>query len=128
MTTPDLAGQRRCTRCGETKPLTEFSFVKRRNTRLSQCKPCASAAVRQARARRIAQVGLDEVRRVERENTRKSRDNDHVRQRERAATRARNRAERRLARMYPKAFDALLREERSKLGLDPTPPKREVMS
>jgi len=50
------AATRRCTQCGETRPLSDFHLDKRTGTPRAWCKPCSNAYNRAYRRRNLAHV------------------------------------------------------------------------
>jgi hypothetical protein len=112
--------ERRCQVCGVTKPASEFYAAKQnRDGLVTYCRVCGAAASRARQARRRLAMGDEAYRADQREKTRKSRTNPDVKLRQGASAGARWAALERLAKMYPKAFDQFLREERSARGLRP---------
>lgn len=56
--------QRRCTRCGEVKPVTDFPREGKARSRYPYCKPCKASYMRERRLRIIAELGEDGWRRI----------------------------------------------------------------
>jgi hypothetical protein len=108
-------GIKTCTRCGESKLITEFHFLNGNDTgvqerrRRSDCKECHQATMREYRKRRVAAEG-EEYLASERERVRSYSlpDNPQAEQR-RAVERARHRALRNLKDRHPGEYTELER-------------------
>lgn len=112
------AVERTCTKCEAVKPGSAF-YVKDGGRFSSWCKDCDKAAVKASQARRRELMGDEAYREMRRKIAARSRRYPEVAERGRTETRARGAALQRLSQMYPDAFAALLRQERSARGLDP---------
>lgn len=113
---------KRCKTCGEVKPASEFYRARtNRDGLMTECRACNAERRREVEQRARAAMGEEAYLEHKRSITARSRSNPEVRRRGVAITNARGAALERLALMYPKAFDHLLREERSARGLPPVP-------
>lgn len=102
---------KRCPDCGETKALSDFPRnAARRDGRGSYCSPCATTRVRARHERQRAEMGEEAFLEHRRQITARSRQRRGM-DSERAYNRARWRVYRKLAEMYPKAFEQMMAVE-----------------
>ena len=114
-----LLSQKICTQCGELKPLSKFyrsAAAKDRHT--AECAACTRARVDASKAWSREHLGEAEYLFRQRETVRRSRASGGADYR---PTKARGLALLELGRRHPKELAALVRLERVRLGLDPTP-------
>jgi hypothetical protein len=107
---------KQCTACREELPLSAFHAGAGVYGRTSQCRTCVSAYRAELRARRIAEEGIDAVRKRTRDQvaaSRKRTGNSRGRQYQRAY----RRAEAALRNAHPDQFAALLQRELYEDGL-----------
>ena len=116
MTAPVLV-VKRCSACGETKPLSEFhKHSGAPDGRQSYCKPCKNASVRATQAKRRAEMGEEAWLAHQRELVRRTRDRNGN-ERGKALNRARTAAVAALIAAHRTEFDALLHREKYERGL-----------
>lgn len=100
---------KRCSDCGLVKALNEFSKHSAcRDGRYSWCRLCHTPRVQARRRDRIAKEGIEAVRERERENTRRSRQNPTVLERQYAYNAARRAATRDVIAAHREEFEAAL--------------------
>lgn len=101
--------ERRCARCGETKPLGDFPRSKNEiGGRGYWCKPCSREAANAYNARMRAVLGEDEVRRRQRERTTRHRSTPEGREASRLQSRITREALSRLRDAHRDEYEALL--------------------
>jgi hypothetical protein len=116
-TTPVLA-EKRCSKCDQTKPLSEFHKDPRTRDGLrTWCKDCAIEKVRESQARRRQAMGDEQWLAHQAELRRQSRSKPGGRDRDRVSNRAYSAALFQLRDLHRAQFDALLERERYERGL-----------
>jgi len=114
---PVLA-EKRCTKCDQAKPLSEFHKDPRTRDGLrTLCKDCAIENTRESQARRRQAMGDEQWRAHQAELRRRSRSKPEVRARSRLSDAAYDAAMNRLRDLHRDQFDALLAAERYERGL-----------
>lgn len=119
MTAVELA-TKTCTKCGETKPLTEFHRNRKAPDGLSwNCKECNRAQARQSAARRRAEMGDEVWLAHQRERRRKHlATSDQSKERNRRQGQAYNAAVIELRERHRDEFEQIYARERYERGLD----------
>jgi hypothetical protein len=114
---PALA-EKRCTKCGQTKPLSEFHRDPKTRDRLrGWCKDCAIENVRESVARRRQEMGEEQWLAHQAELRRRYRSKPGGRDQGRAWSRAYSAALHRLRGLHQEQFKALLERELYERGL-----------
>lgn len=110
--------EKRCSKCGETKPLEDF-YRKARMTdgRDSWCKECKRTAQREWNAARRERMGEEAWLAHRREVMTQIRRNPRVKARDGAQSKAYDAAMTRLRELHRADFERLYEEERGKLGV-----------
>lgn len=103
-----VVATKRCSRCRETKPLTEFHRNRAKTDgRRGECKVCANAMVAAYQERKRAEMGEDAWREMNRSKVNASRARNGL-SRDRLYNRARSAAAEALIRAHRSEFDRLL--------------------
>lgn len=117
MTSVEVA-TKTCTRCGETKPLTEFHRNRSApDGRQSRCKVCVRFLVNERRAAKRAEMGDAAFKAQMAEQVRRHRQTPHGKEMARRQEAAYSAAQRILRERHRKEFDAIYARERYERGL-----------
>lgn len=112
-----ILSEKTCTKCGETKPLSDY--YKKANTKDGKsyrCKDCVKSAVAEYQERKKEEIGIDAWREQSRAAAKRSRTKNGYRTEKLYGQAARSAVER-LKAAHPQEYAAYLREEKYARGL-----------